>query len=301
MSGSTSQIVFWVCALAMTGILVLLIAAGLFGLFSSRKEQDHSLYNRMVYQDQLSELEEDLQKGQITQEQYDETRREIELRIIEEADSGTAPKQSKLGWKSAIIFLVAIPVLALGIYYIVGNPSLINYAPHGEDSAHWDAQGNLTLSNKKAPTIEELKAYLKESPKDARAWLQLSYLYQGSKEPKLALEAIDKAFELSPNKIAQDSGMITERAVLMLETQEPDLIPKAQAELERAIIANPENTTATEILGMIAFHNKEYNKAAELWSSLLSIYKEGSPEALQLMDLIGEAKNRAAMDPFSNR
>ncbi len=291
----TSQIVFWIAVCVMTLILMAFVGAGLFGFFKPKESAESSLYNRLVFEDQINELKHDLRRGAITQKQYDEGLEEIERRILEEMDKPAETSSSLLTWKPTIFLLLSIPVLAFGIYFIAGNPSLSTYSSRGTETASWDQEGNVEVKEAKQPTIEELQAYLKNSPKDSRGWLQLSYLYQKEGNKKEALTAMDKAFETSPHKIAEDSTMITDRAILMLETEEPGLIDKAQTELNRAIDANPENPTAKEVLGMIYYKKGDYKKAADLWSQVLDIYPAGSPEATQLIDAISEAKNRAMM------
>ncbi|MCD8340231.1 MAG: c-type cytochrome biogenesis protein CcmI [Burkholderiales bacterium] len=279
----------------MTAILMAFIGVGLFGFLNREEENDTSAYNKAVYEDQINELKQDLQRGAINQQQYDQGMEEIERRVLEELDRPKAISNSFLTWKAGIPLLLVIPLLAFCIYFLAGSPSLINYSANGGETAQWDEEGNVALKEVKQPTVEELKAYVKNSPKDSRAWLQLSYLYQKDGDKQQALEAMDKAFEASPHKMAEDSTLITERAILMLEVQNEELIDKAQSELNKAIEANPENATAKEILGMIYYRKGQYQKAVDLWSQVLDLYPAGSPEALQLIDVIGEAKNRAMM------
>ncbi len=295
MADTGSQVLFWLCIFGMLAILLLFLAGGLFGVFKQRRDNEHSLYNRTVYQDQFSELESDLARGAITKKQFDDAKEELERRILEDAQNETEVQERKTSPWITVAILTAVPVMALCLYFLIGNPSLMGYAPYKENLAKWDSTGNLTLGQGKEVTVSELRSYLNESPKDARAWVQLAYLYTQQRDIPDALDALNKAFDLSPDKVGQDSSLITERAMLMLETRDAQLIPAARAELEKALEINGENKVALEVLGMVAFNQKDYNKAISAWSQLLSQYQEGSSQYLELLDWISEAKNRSEM------
>lgn len=91
--------------------------------------------NVNVYRDQLRELENDLAAGTLSQDRYDEARHEIERQLLEdtgdeEAVPASAPRRGRL---TAAIVGAAVPLVAIGLYFGVGNPQAIQTAsaPHG--------------------------------------------------------------------------------------------------------------------------------------------------------------------------
>ncbi|MFS8085104.1 MAG: c-type cytochrome biogenesis protein CcmI, partial [Acidobacteriota bacterium] len=80
--------------------------------------------NLLVYQDQYQELEADLKNGLIAQEQYQQEKDELERRLLDDvkpagADSADpSPAARKFGYGVAAV----IPIAAVALYFIVGNP-----------------------------------------------------------------------------------------------------------------------------------------------------------------------------------
>ena len=79
--------------------------------------------NVAILRDQLGELDADLAAGTMPREQYEEARRELEQRVLEDskavAAAAAAPTQSA-AWTAAILG-GAIPIVALLLYVALGN------------------------------------------------------------------------------------------------------------------------------------------------------------------------------------
>lgn len=275
----------------MVAVFVGLVAYGLFFLSSQREINRGEELNAYVYQDQLEELKKELARGNISKEFYDREVEDIYQRIIEEskAREAVAYKVKTPILLSALV-LCLIPAIAFLIYWKLGNPSLVSYSGN-QEAMRWDANGNFIYSGNKQPTEKEITAYLKESPKDVRAWLKLSeILYSSGRLPE-ALRALDKAFENSKD-LSDDPTMIAKRALVMLQVNERVNADKANGELDRALKIEPQNAQALEIKALLAFSRRQYTEAINSWSKLLEIYPAGSQRANELIDMIGEAKSR---------
>lgn len=280
------KVMFWIIAAILLLLLVMLTAYGFFVRSRTQKKIQYKQLNRLVYQDQFEELKRDLWLGHITQKQYDEGVEELERRILEESDKGT------VNWKSSawiaytsLVIVIIVPLFALSLYFWVGNPSLVDYSGQPSKQLSTPSEG---------ATKEELLTFVKESPKDSRAWVMLSRIYNNEKNYRAALDAINKAFENSPNA-RKDPGLLTERAVAMLETKDPLLVTQAQEQLDEALRVDPEYIPAKELLGMLAYQRQDYKRAVKEWSDILSLLPENSPRAAQLLDAISEARNRDFM------
>lgn len=280
------KVMFWIIAAILLLLLVMLTAYGFFVRSKTQKKIQYKQLNRLVYQDQFEELKRDLWLGQISQNQYDEGVEELERRILEESDKGA------VNWKtsawiaySSLVIVIVVPLFALSLYFWVGNPSLVDYSGQPSKQLSKPLEG---------ATKEELLTFVKESPKDSRAWVMLSRIYNSEKNYRAALDAINKAFENSPNA-KKDPGLLTERAVAMLETKDPMLVTQAQEQLDEALKVDPEYIPAKELLGMLAYQRQDYKRAVKEWSDILSLLPENSPRAAQLLDAISEARNRDFM------
>ena len=116
-------------AIAIAWVLVpLLKRGGAQGI-----ERDAS--NVAILRDQVSELDADLASGTMPREEYDEARRELERRVLDEAKSDgaadSAPPQSA-AWTAAIV-AGAVPLVAMVLYVVLGNPEA--FAPEAPRAA----------------------------------------------------------------------------------------------------------------------------------------------------------------------
>ncbi|HZN26261.1 MAG TPA: c-type cytochrome biogenesis protein CcmI, partial [Burkholderiales bacterium] len=85
------------------------------------KSVSRSSVNAAVYRDQLRELDADLAAGTLSQEGYEQARREVDTRVLQEAaaeDTASAPPVR--GRNAAVVATIAVPVLAGLLYLLVG-------------------------------------------------------------------------------------------------------------------------------------------------------------------------------------
>ena len=79
--------------------------------------------NVEILRDQLSELDADLASGAMPRERYEEARRELEQRVLEDSKAGavgSAPPTQSAAWTAAIL-AGTIPVVALVLYVSLGS------------------------------------------------------------------------------------------------------------------------------------------------------------------------------------
>lgn len=281
----SSDLIFWICA----GALLLLLEVCLyFGLRSSpRKEYENADLNGLVYQDQFQTLRRELAEHRISKAVYDAELSELEARAIEETET-PGVKYCNPAWTkpiSVLLFLL-IPATSLVLYFSWANPSLVSY--RGTPEALATAQP--------ADRIGQLRKFLKESPKAVRAWLALADEYGREGRYKEALDAMNEAFQVSPNGVAKQPDYRVQRAVFALESTDPMLRTQALADLEKAVKLEPSNVRALELGGIVAYQSGQYAKAAEFWKELLLLTPQDSPAYSRLLDAIADAKNRAQMN-----
>jgi cytochrome c-type biogenesis protein CcmH len=118
---------FWIVAgLLLAGALLFVVPP----LAAGSRRRVHAATQREanvnIYRDQLAELDADLAAGTISEEQYGQARREVESRVLEDvsgdAAASPAPVQPAGSRLPAIAVGVAVPVLAIAFYLVIGNP-----------------------------------------------------------------------------------------------------------------------------------------------------------------------------------
>ena len=129
------MILFWViCA----GLILIALAFILPTAMQRAGESDRAIdderkeANIAVYRDQLSELEEDLRNGIVSEEQYAQDREEIERRLLEDTATSktrktvTAPAVAR---NTAYALGIGLPLIAVIFYLNVGSPNSISDTP----------------------------------------------------------------------------------------------------------------------------------------------------------------------------
>jgi len=115
-------------AIALAWILVSLLRRGTPGIA-------REVSNVAILRDQLRELDADLATGTMPRDRYEQSKRELEDRAIEESREvrGTAtPPSQSTAWTAAII-AGAIPIAASLLYVLLGNHEA--FAPMTEHCA----------------------------------------------------------------------------------------------------------------------------------------------------------------------
>ncbi len=109
---------------------LLLVVAVLFvvlPLWRSKVKNNKVLRNSAnleIFRDQVAEMDNDLRNGLLTQEFYDQGKRELQSRLLEEVTGteGAAEPIKRNPHKSlALVLAVALPLLAIGLYWKIGN------------------------------------------------------------------------------------------------------------------------------------------------------------------------------------
>jgi cytochrome c-type biogenesis protein CcmH len=151
-------IIFWLIASSMTLlILVLLLWPLLKRTVVVTGEQEKTL---SIFRQQFSELQQDRANGVLTDELYEQARRELERRLLEETGTtDTAPKVARRQMNSrpvAFALAVIIPTVSGLIYWQIGNPLAMTQPT----AAQLAAQGS---SEDAHPTADSLEALIEQT------------------------------------------------------------------------------------------------------------------------------------------
>ncbi len=239
--------------------------------------------NVAVYRDQLRELEADLRAGTLAQDQYERSRGEIETRLLQDvsATEGAAARPgSNLG---AIAFAIALPVCALAIYLVVGNPQAIQMAGTPQSTAH-GVSGEQMLA-----IVEKLAARMRANPEDPEGWKILARSYAALGRFKEASEAYANATARSPG----DAQLFADYADALAMAQGRSLEGEPEKLIARALAVDPRNVKALALAGTVAFSRKDYAKAEEYWERILAVVPPDSEFARGARANIAEARSLA--------
>ena len=284
---------FWIiCALLVLLALWFVLPAFL----ETRQEKDaddQTAANLSVYQDQYQELEADLKHGLIDQEQYQQEKDELERRLLddveqESVDSGPAssPTARKFGYGVA----AAIPVVAVALYFVVGNPkALTPGAAATRTPESVTRPGDMRSQQQIEENVNKLAQRLQQNPNDAEGWVMLGRSYMILDRYSDAADAYGRAIALND----KDANLWADYAEALAMTNERQLAGKPTEALTRSLQLDPKNQKALDLSGSAAYQAGDYQKAIEYWQKLLRELPPGSEEVRTVSDQIAKAKELA--------
>lgn len=287
-------LIFWFIAWAMT-----LLVLGLL-LWPLLKRQDSSSIDDAektlsVYRQQFSELEQDYKNAVLTNEQYQQSKRELERRLLEEtgpAKTTTTASVRPVNSRAIVVALaIIIPAISGLLYWQLGNPQAITHssvpsptAQGGADYDHQTSEGLDSLS-------ERLKKKLEQNPNDGAGWALLARSYAEIGRHADAVPFYEKAMKLIPN----DPQVLADYADALAMLQGRKLEGRPEALIRQALKIDPNHVKALMMAGTLSFDHKEFRQAAQYWEQAhanLPADVEGDIRQ-ELLSGIAEAKELA--------
>jgi cytochrome c-type biogenesis protein CcmH len=234
--------------------------------------------NVSIYRDQLRELDTDLAAGTLAQADYDRSRAELEARLLEDVREPDSRAARPAGRGAALALGAAIPVLAFGVYFLVGNPgALEREGEHAATLAQLDTM------------VGRLAAKLRENPDDAEGWKLLGRSYGALGRFDQAADAYAKAAVRAP----RDAQLLVDFADALAMARGQRLEGEPEKLIQRALEIDPHNLKGLALAGTVAFERKDYPQAAAYWQRMLPLVASESEEARMIRQNVSEARQLA--------
>jgi len=280
--------------IAIAAVMTLLVIAWLaYPLWRQKSGSGISSerLNAEIHRDQLKALENDLARGVISQQDFETSRDELQLRLLDDTQSYEAPQSTQphsfLTPKlTSAIISVAIPVLAVGVYLQLGNPGAINPIPGGGQIADPQIQ----------QMVDNLIAKLKADPDNPKGWAMLarSYVVMGK------LDEAEETFKKVGDAINTDADIMVEFADLLAVKNNNNIEGRPIELVKKALAINPHHPMGLMMSGVAAYRRADFKIAAAEWEKLLAILEPGSPDAQQIEANVNDARARAGMPLIGN-
>ena len=272
------MILFWLIGAALAaGVLALLLRPLLrrdAGAPVSRRQTNIS-----IYRDQLRELDADLAAGTLAREDHEHARAELERRLLDDVAQPEREVLRSGGRRVALVLGAAVPVLAVTLYFLVGNPTAVQGDPNAAASAQVEQM------------VNRLAARLRENPDDTDGWKLLGRSYSVLGRYREAVDAYAKAAVRAP----RDASLLADFADALAMARGGAGAGNLQGEPEklvlRALELEPSNLKALALAGSAAFERKDYAGAAAYWERMLPHVAPGSEDARAIQQNVNEAKS----------
>lgn len=281
---------FWIVAAFFTIAALLFVLPPLLTRHRAGTEESPPLpdeLNVSVYKDQFAELQADLDAGLISAEQYEQSRRELERRLMHDVADGTvAADRAKMvvargRWAAAVIALL-LPLAAVGLYTRFGNPDAITPEPQSA-SASGHPQSNADITR----LAEQLEAKLEQNPDDGGGWVLLGRSYMALGRFKDAAGVFAKAEKL----VQPDAQFLADYAdAIAMSDGRGNLGGRPLRLVRQALELDPNNEKALWLAGTAAYETGNYNAALITWRRLEKLLPPGSQTAQTIAGNIREVQ-----------
>jgi len=282
--------VFWVVAASLLGAALLFVVPPLFLRKKNAADIERRTVNITIYKNQLEELDTDLTAGDISQEQFDKSRQEIERRLLEDT-TAVEKVVGKLGRRvstaTAVVAVVAVPLMAVLLYGKLGNPEAINpqvrmaqpeSSPHGDET---------DMAQQIEMMVSQLSQRLQENPQDIEGWVMLGRSMSVLGRYDEAMMAYERAVQFA----GDDASVLTDYADAIAMATGESLEGRPMELLLQALSIDPNNQKALWLAGTGLFERGDFAGAIEHWSHLRDMLPPGSEDIEVMHANIAEAES----------
>jgi cytochrome c-type biogenesis protein CcmH len=279
-------VAFWVVAALFLAIALSFVLPALLGRGRRIPRASGDAANIAIYRDQLRELDTDLAAGVLPGGQYDEARRELERRALDDVGGQAGLASAATPGRGTALFVgLAIPLAATLLYFATGTPQAL--APHAAEN-----EQGVTPQQIEA-MVERLAAKMKETPDDVKGWVMLGRSYSVLERFPEAAAAYENAVKRSP----PDAQLLADYADVLAMVHGRSLIGEPEKIIAQALQVDPDNPKALALAGTAAFQRHDFKGAIALWERLLKLVPPGSDLADSVSDSIADAQKLAGTAP----
>lgn len=286
------MVVFWIVAVLFIALTLALLLPPLLKKRTTAVVAREDL-TVTVYKDQFAELENDLKNGVISQEQYDQAKRDIErnlladMKLLKDGQPLETATRTKTAWAAVAVVGLLVPVSSVMLYgkWGAGEAGINPEAATPQVSTD---QHNANLQE----MVAELEAKLQAEPNDGEGWVMLARSYQFMKRYDDAVKAFERVVALGGG---QDPNVLATYADAVAMASGRRLTPRSVGLLDQALAVDPNHIKALWLRGTAAYQDQDYADALRFWERLYAALPPGSEEAQQIASNVMEVKSLLGM------
>lgn len=267
-------------------------------LFPLWRRQDATIgreaYDIVIYRDQLDEIERDLERGVVSQNEAEAARAEIARRLLaaakgaEPAEPGAKAVPSRRPiLVAAGVIVISLP-LAAGIGYLyLGSPGLSGQPFAERAPTQGPSHAEIEV------LVAKLANRLERSPGDLKGWLLLASTYTQLERFGDAATAYGRAIPLASEKPEKLSDITAAYGEVLIMANGGVVTPVARAAFIEALAKNGANVRARYYLGLALLQEGKAGEALRIWQALAAAGPADAPWTVELRKRISRiAKER---------
>ncbi len=277
---------FWIVCAALLIVALLFVIWPLWRKSVTNNDVLRDAANLEIMRDQVGELDTDLGNGLLTQEAYDQGKRELQSRLLDEVKITAAPVAAPRNpaKKLAVVLAVLLPLASVGLYLKIGN---IKALQPQEQHVAADSFGVI----RSEVALQELEQKLAKLPENPDGWLTLARSYAELKRYAESAKAYAQLVKLVPN----EATLWTDYADALAMSNDQSLKGEPTKLLAKALTLDPEHTTALALSGSAAMERGDYAAAIMYWQKLVSLLPADYQDIQMIKDGIQQASEFLVM------
>jgi cytochrome c-type biogenesis protein CcmH len=288
---------FWSLAAVMILIALLFILPALFRTGKAGASGiDHDTLNVGVIRSQLAELEADLQTGRLSEDQYAAARSDLEQELLNDLDgSDSGSGKTRSGQWAAIILVVGIPLLAAGLYNMLGSQQIIPLLAQMQANpppAAAAGKGQMSVEE----MVEKLAQRMRSQPDDMKGWVMLARSYVVLKRYDAAVDAYRNILRLGGN----NAELLADYADALAMAAGGRFTPETGEVLTRALAAEPDNIKALWLAGHWKNQEGDYAAAIEYWQQAAAQLPADGEDVAVINQQIAGAREKLGLPPLAS-
>ncbi len=281
---------FWIIVISLM-LLALVILVPALMTKQAVVDDEHQQRNIKIARQRLAELKQQLQDGQLTQEQFDEQYTELQLMLNDDLQAVSEVKPAgKQGRWIIPMLAILLPTVSLLIYLILGDT-------HAQQKAELQAN-ELKAAENISQMVSKLEQRLTQSPDDSEGWKMLGRSFSYLQQYQKAANAYAQLYRLQPD----DIETMLQYANNLAMARNGRVAGEPAALLDKVLQREPNNPNALWLMGMGKAEEGRFADAKQYWQKLLSLLpadSESLPQVRQMLAALDaeQAKQQSVSTP----
>lgn len=278
---------FWILCAVLLVVALLFVVWPLWRKMARNNDVLRDAANLEILRDQSAELETDLRNDLLTQEAFEQGKRELQVRLLEEVKTTTEQnvKPPRNPAKVlAIVLAVLLPLFSVPLYLTIGNTKAMQ--PQ-EELAIADGFGVIRSET----ALQDLEKKMERLPENPDGWLLLARSYSELQRFPDAVRAYGNLVKLVPN----EAQLWADYADATAMNNGQSLLGEPTKYLDKALQLDGNNTSALALSGSAAMERGDYAAAITHWQNLVNLLPADYPDVQMIRDGIKQAREFLSM------
>lgn len=277
---SADLIGFWLIAALLVAVALIFIMPPLLGRSRIETGPGSREVNAAVYRSRLEELQREVDDGTLDPNDLDQAKSELQREILENINpEQTGQSEAKPSKAAALGVAVLLPVLALGLYLVLGAPGTIGWkhpaVERGGGTARAAGEPDRAALERMTASFSER---LSKNPEEGESWLVLGRAYVMLDQYDRAVEAFAKANAL----LGDTPDVLVDYAEAEAMANNNRFSVQGRRRIEQALSLAPRHEKALWLSAFAAAQQGDPETAVANWQTLLE--NEPDPDRRRLIE-----------------